>query len=83
VVFRAEHLLMFQWFTSLGLGGAVLRFRQLAGAYRPGLPNMLVFCAPNGMWLLSYCLALSALARSSLQQGCGVDHRALRTCHLQ
>jgi hypothetical protein len=61
--FRVEHLLMFQWFTAIGLGGSVLNLREFVGAYRHRLPDALVFCVPNGMWLLSYCLALSLLWR--------------------
>jgi len=61
VAFRSEHLLMFQWFTAIGLAEPVFRFRKFAGVYRSWVPDTVVFSAPSGLWLLSYSLALSLI----------------------
>lgn len=52
---------MFQWFSAIGLAEAVFRFREFAGAYRSGVPDVVVFSAPSGLWLLSYCFGLSLI----------------------
>jgi hypothetical protein len=61
LAFRPEYLVMFQWVAFFGLGDAVLWLREFAAPYRSRVPSLLVFAAPNGMWLLSYCLFLSLI----------------------
>lgn len=59
VAFRTKSLLMFSWFDSIGLSGAVDKLRESASAIR--LPYSVKYCLPNAFWTVSYILMVDAL----------------------
>jgi hypothetical protein len=69
VAFRTDSLLMFQWFAAIGLGAPVWHFREAAAAFRPPGADVLLFSAPNGLWLLSYCMIQSLIWRDRPRTG--------------
>ncbi|WP_374032906.1 hypothetical protein [Bdellovibrio bacteriovorus] len=60
IAFRPTDLLMFQVFDFLGMTNRIQEVRSFGSPYRGFIPNWFIFCAPNGLWMLSY-MALSAL----------------------
>ncbi|WP_374035781.1 hypothetical protein ACES2I_08850 [Bdellovibrio bacteriovorus] len=60
IAYRPTDLLMFHFFDSLGLTIRIQEVRSFGSTYRGFIPNWVIFCAPNGLWMLSY-MALSAL----------------------
>ena len=61
VAFRPTSLVMFQWCDRLRLTPSVHQLRLLASTVRPRLAPVVIFAVPNGLWLLSYCLVVSAI----------------------
>jgi len=52
--FRPESLVMFKWVKIIGLYPAVSELRIQGTAIAPGLPEWLIFSAPNGLWVFSF-----------------------------
>lgn len=60
LMFREEHLLMFDWFRAIGLSDFVLQLKNYGRSFG-SIPDWIRFSLPDGLWVLSYVLAMSAL----------------------
>ncbi len=60
MTFRSETLIMFDWFHTLGIDGIVSSLRAYGASFLP-LPDWIIYSLPDGLWVLSYVLAISAL----------------------
>ena len=56
ILARPTSLLMFQWFSFLGLSTFVEYFRNIASPAKYLLPYFVIYSLPLGLWLLSYLL---------------------------
>ena len=61
VLWRPEHLLMFDWFTTIGADPAISYFRDSLSHLSRALPNWFLYSLPNGLWMFSYTLLLLCL----------------------
>src|SRR3990172_4353052 len=52
ILFRADSLLMFRWFDTIGLGQTIKTARQLIG--HSNLPAWTVFSLPDALWIFSF-----------------------------
>lgn len=52
ILFRADSLLMFRWFDTIGLGQTIKTVRQLIG--HSNLPAWTVFSLPDAVWIFSF-----------------------------
>ena len=53
VLWRAETLLMFNWFDMLGIGPTVEMLRKYAAPYSHALPYWVYYSLPQALWLFS------------------------------
>jgi hypothetical protein len=61
VLWREQGLLMFAWFSDVGLSPQVATLRNAALPLRPLLPSWLLYSLPEALWLLSGLLALDVI----------------------
>ena len=52
ILFRADSLLMFRWFDSIGLGQTIKSIRSSIG--QPNLPSWTVFSLPDALWIFAF-----------------------------
>ncbi|MSP70485.1 MAG: hypothetical protein EXR20_09445 [Bacteroidetes bacterium] len=52
ILFRADSLVMFRWFDTIGLGQTIKTARQLIG--HSNLPAWTIFSLPNALWIFSF-----------------------------
>ena len=64
VLWRPKTLLMFSWFTVLGLGEPVAHIRALAAPAASSVPHWVYYSLPQALWLLSGCVAIHAVWRN-------------------
>ena len=53
ILFRTEGLLMFQWAEALSLTDLISRGRAAAAPLLPHVPEFVLFCVPDGVWVFS------------------------------
>lgn len=59
LAYRSNTLLMFEWFTDIGLITDVEALREYCSEFL--LPNWIIYSFPDGLWLLSYMLLVDAI----------------------
>jgi hypothetical protein len=59
VLWRTQDLLMFSWFRSLHLDGAVSTLRDIVRPFADAMPTWFYYCLPNAMWLFGGLIILS------------------------
>ena len=60
IIFRPETLNLFHWLRCLGIDYGVLRFKGSLLEISPA-ESFLIFCLPNGLWLLSGLIVIGLL----------------------
>jgi hypothetical protein len=61
VLYRPRTLVMFRWFDQLGVGPFVDRCRAAMAVPDGALPEMVVFCLPNALWLYAFVFLIGAI----------------------
>ena len=56
VLWRPDHLQVFQWARLVGADGTVAWFRELAATWHP--PGFVLFSLPGGLWAYSFASAM-------------------------
>ena len=59
ILYREHTLVMFSWFSSLGLTDLINGTRELAGPSVRFIPEWVIFSLPNALWVLSGTLIFS------------------------
>ena len=59
--FRSETLLMFKWAETLGLNNLISSIRGSSSLLNSYQMNYVVFSAPFGMWVISFCCFIGAI----------------------
>ena len=59
--FRSETLLMFKWSETLGLNNLISSIRGSSSLLNSYQMNYVVFSAPFGMWVISFCCFIGAI----------------------
>ena len=59
--FRSETLLMFKWAENLGLNYIISLIRESSSVLNSPQMKYLVFSAPFGMWVISFCCFIGAI----------------------
>ena len=59
--FRSENLLMFKWAETLGLNNLISSIRGSSSLLNSYQMNYVVFSAPFGMWVISFCCFIGAI----------------------
>lgn len=67
LAWRPVSLRMFTWFESLRLGDCVEQFRCWAQPHQSAYPDWVCMSLPQGLWVLSGCLAMQAIWVGSTQ----------------
>lgn len=65
VLFRAQHLLMFQWFEAMGLGATVQAARAFAAPHAHQLPGWVLYSLPDGAWVYAATAANALIWRDA------------------
>ena len=64
ICFRANTLIMFNWFDKLMLTGAITAIREYSLPFRHKLPSWFIHSLPDGLWIFSYiCFMLFVWGR--------------------
>lgn len=66
VLFRPESLLMFHALRAMGMMGVVERMRESVAGWQ--LPEFVVFCLPNGLWVVAYTMLMDVLWRNKSEK---------------
>jgi len=61
VLFRTPHLLMFQWFETLGIDGPIAAARVHTMPLADSLPEWIRFSVPDGSWVWSATATMSLI----------------------
>jgi hypothetical protein len=61
VLYRPRSLVMFRWFDQLGLGSIVDRLRAATAVPEGAIPEVIVFCLPNALWLYAFVFQIAQL----------------------
>ncbi len=61
VLWRPSSLVMFGWFSAIGLGQPVEVLRQWVAPFAVHLPSWVYYSLPQALWLLSGCVAIHAI----------------------
>ena len=59
--FRSETLLMFKWAENLGLNYIISSIRESSSVLNSPQMKYVVFSAPFGMWVISFCCFIGAI----------------------
>ena len=51
---RPDSLLMFEWVSLIGVSEYITIFRVFCEPYLKLIPEWMIYCAPNGLWMLSF-----------------------------
>lgn len=66
LLFRPRTILMFKVVDAIGIGGKVDKWREeMAGVH---LPDFMVDCLPNGLWVAAYILLIDGLLHSQAKR---------------
>ena len=58
VLFRSTKLRMFEWFSFIGLTGAIQSSRTMMFDFKNHIPNWVYFSLPDGLWIYSFTSAI-------------------------
>ena len=61
LTFRSETLLMFKWAEYLGLDSIISSIRESSSVLNSHQINYVIFSAPYGMWVISFCCFIGAI----------------------
>lgn len=63
--------MMFDWFQAIGLGDFVAQLKIYGLSFGP-IPDWIKFSLPDGLWVFSYVLAMSALWNFDIKSHWGI-----------
>jgi len=61
ILWRSDTLIMFNWFTHLGIDEMIERMRTISAPFSKQLPSWLIYSAPNALWFFSGIIAFDII----------------------